>query len=71
MKFVLHIRFGSDEIQIASDDATELSGIVDALQEQDDWYYIQSGRSPRSYYIQCRNISYMEIRDTETTVAAV
>jgi hypothetical protein len=71
MKSVLHIRFGSDEIQIASDNTTELSELLDALQKQDDWYYVQDARASRSYYIKCSNISYMEIRDTEPTVAAI
>jgi len=69
MKFVLHIRFGPDEIEIASDDATELSTIAKALETEDGWHTVQDRRAGRNYRINCRNVSYIEIRETGATLA--
>jgi hypothetical protein len=66
MKYVLKIWFGEKELQIGSDHSGELDAVRDALKAEgaaDDWHDVDDGDTGRTYHINCRSISYMELAE--------
>jgi hypothetical protein len=63
---MLKIWFGDKELQIGSDHDGELGEVRDALKgggDDDDWHDVEDHDTGRTYHINRRSISYMELTE--------